>query len=68
MDFLHRHIEALIFCAPSPLPKAEIIKCLSEMFEAEIPDEHVIQAINELGQKYQSEEFSFQLEHLSILD
>ncbi|SFB48081.1 segregation and condensation protein B [Algoriphagus aquimarinus] len=34
------------------------------MFEAEIPDEHVIQAINELGQKYQSEEFSFQLEHL----
>ncbi|WP_339705009.1 SMC-Scp complex subunit ScpB [Algoriphagus aquimarinus] len=64
MDFLHRHIESLIFCAPSPLPKAEIVKCLSEMFEADIPDEHVIQAINELSQKYLSEEFSFQIEHV----
>ena len=64
MDFLHRHIEALIFCAPTPLPKAEIIKCLSEMFEAEIPGDHVDQAINGLSEKYQSEEFSFQLEHL----
>lgn len=63
MDFLHRHIEALIFCAPAPLPKAEIIKCLSEMFEAEIPVDHVDQAISELSAKYQSEEFSFQLEH-----
>lgn len=64
MDFLHRHIEALIFCAPSPLPKAEIVKCLSEIFEAVIPAHHINQAINELNEKYQSEEFSFQLEHL----
>ncbi|MEB2774951.1 SMC-Scp complex subunit ScpB [Algoriphagus sp. D3-2-R+10] len=64
MDFLHRHIEALIFCAPNPLPKEEIVKCLSEMFEAEIPDDHVNQAIHDLTEKYQSEDFSFQLEHL----
>ncbi|WP_339874741.1 SMC-Scp complex subunit ScpB [uncultured Algoriphagus sp.] len=63
MDFLHRHIEALIFCAPTPLPKVEIIKCLSEMFEAEIPVDHVDQAIDELSEKYQAEDFSFQLEH-----
>ncbi|WP_111611302.1 SMC-Scp complex subunit ScpB [Algoriphagus yeomjeoni] len=62
MDFLHRHIEALIFCAPDPLPKEEIKKCLSEMFEAEIPMEHIDQAIGDLIEKYLSEEFSFQLE------
>jgi segregation and condensation protein B len=34
------------------------------MFEAEIPVDHVDDAINELIGKYQSEDFSFQLEHL----
>ncbi|WP_439487501.1 SMC-Scp complex subunit ScpB [Algoriphagus sp.] len=63
MDFLHRHIEALIFCAPSPLSKADIVKCLGEMFEAEIPMDHIDQAIHGLSEKYQSEEFSFQLQH-----
>lgn len=64
MEFLHRHIEALIFCAPSPLPKGEIIKCLVEMFEAEIPEEHVDQAIGDLSEKYKSDDFAFQLEYL----
>lgn len=64
MDFLHRHIEALIFCAPTPLPKVEIVKCMSEMFEADIPLDHVNEAINDLIEKYQSDEFSFQLEHM----
>lgn len=63
MNFLHRHIEALIFCAPEPLSKEEIGKCLGEMFEAEIPAEHLDQAIADLDKKYQLEEFSFQLEH-----
>ncbi|UZD21206.1 SMC-Scp complex subunit ScpB [Algoriphagus halophytocola] len=63
MDFLHRHIEALIFCAPEPLPKAEIIKCMAEMFEAEIPSAHVDEAIDQLMEKYQSDEFSFQLQN-----
>jgi segregation and condensation protein B len=64
LDFLHRHIEALIFCAPSPLPVSEIVKCLNEMFEAEVPEEHVMGAIKELRQKYQSEDFSFQIDFL----
>ncbi len=64
MDFLHRHIEALIFCAPSPLPVAEIVKCLDEMFEAEVPEAHVLDAIKELREKYKSEDFSFQIEFL----
>lgn len=64
MDFLHRHIEALIFCAPVPLSKEEIVKCLSEMFQAEIPMDHIEVAISDLVDKYYSEEFAFALEHL----
>jgi len=32
------------------------------MFEAEIPEDHVDQAIHELREKYRAEEFSFQLD------
>ncbi|WP_026955188.1 SMC-Scp complex subunit ScpB [Algoriphagus vanfongensis] len=64
MDFLHRHIEALIFCNPSPLEKGDIQKCLVEMFEADVPMEHIDEALLQLEQKYQQEEYSFALEHL----
>jgi segregation and condensation protein B len=64
LDFLHRHIEALIFCAPEPITVADILKCLTEMFEAEIPLEDIESAIKELREKYSQEDFSFALEHL----
>ncbi|AGA76995.1 SMC-Scp complex subunit ScpB [Echinicola vietnamensis] len=64
MEFLHRHIEALIFCSPSPLGVDEIRKCLSEMFESDVPKEHVEEAIGELQEKYLQDDFSFALEHL----
>lgn len=64
MDFLHRHIEALIFCAPEPLAIGEIAKCLSEMFAAEVPLEHIESAIYDLRKKYNDEDFAFALEHL----
>ncbi len=64
MEFLHRHIEALIFCSPSPLGIKEIQKCLTEMFESEIPKAHIEEAINDLKEKYLQEDFSFSLEHL----
>lgn len=62
MDFLHRHIEALIFCSKEPLTLADIHRCLSEMFESEIPEEHIRQAIEALEEKYMAEDFSFALE------
>jgi segregation and condensation protein B len=64
VDFLHRHIEALIFCAPEPLTAVEISKCLGEMFAAEVPLDHVESAIYELRSKYNQEDFAFSLEHL----
>lgn len=61
MDFLQNHIEALIFCSPSPIKLADIKGCLSEMFNAEVPEEDIVGAIQRLDEKYQAEEHSFQL-------
>jgi segregation and condensation protein B len=61
MDFLQNHIEALIFCSPTPIKVAEITSCLSEMFNAEVPEEDITGAIKRIEDKFQQEEFSFQL-------
>jgi segregation and condensation protein B len=61
VDFLQNHIEALIFCSPSPIKVADIIACLSEMFGAEIPEEDVTGAIDRIAEKYQHDDHSFQL-------
>ena len=61
MDFLQNHIEALIFCTPSPIKVADIKGCLSEMFNADVPEEDIVSAIQRLEEKFQSDEFSFQL-------
>lgn len=64
MDFLHRQVEAMVFCALSPLSKDEMAKCLSEMFGTEIPLSHIESALILLQEKYQSDDFSFSLAHL----
>jgi segregation and condensation protein B len=61
LDFLQNHIEALIFCSPSPIKLAEIKACLSEMFNADVPEEDIMGAIQRLEEKFLAEEFSFQL-------
>jgi segregation and condensation protein B len=64
MEFLDKHIEAMIFCSTSPLSIDEIQRCLVEMFETEVPNVHIIEAIEKLRAKYEHEDFSFALEHL----
>lgn len=61
MDFLSNHVEALIFCAPKPISEEEIQSCLREMFEAEIPAADIADALQKIGSRYESEEFSFGL-------
>jgi segregation and condensation protein B len=61
MDFLQNHIEALIFCSPSPIKLADIKACLSEMFGADVPDEDIMGAIERLEEKYNAEEHAFQI-------
>jgi segregation and condensation protein B len=61
MDFLQNHIEALIFVATEPINVAEIRACLVEMFEAEIPEENIIEAIEKLQKKYEEDIYAFQI-------
>jgi len=61
MDFLLNHIEALIFCSPGPTKVADLKACLSEMFNADVPEEDIVNAIQKLEEKYQIDEYSFQL-------
>jgi len=61
VDFLQNHIEALIFCSPTPIKVVDIKACLSEMFNADVPEEDISGAIQRLEEKYLAEEYSFQL-------
>lgn len=61
MDFLRKHIEALIFCADSPITLAEIEQCLAEMFDAQISQEDILAVVRELIEEYNQELYSFQI-------
>jgi segregation and condensation protein B len=52
VDFLQNHIEALIFCSPSPVKVADITACLSEMFNAQVPDKDVTNAIKRIKKSF----------------
>src|SRR5690606_30715570 len=53
--------EALIFCAPSPLKIEHIKNCLTEMLEADVPAQHIEQAIEGLQAKYDDDNFAIQI-------
>jgi segregation and condensation protein B len=59
VDLLTNHIESLIFCAKEPVKVEEIQHCMTEMFEAEIDEETILETINALIQKYDADEFAF---------
>ena len=61
MEYLQHHIEALIFCSPTPIKNAEIGECLNEMFEANIPVKDIDTALENLGEKFESDNYSFHL-------
>src|ERR1700754_1872876 len=61
MDFLLNHVEALIFCSPVPTKVIDIKACLSEMFNADVPEEDIMNAITKLEEKYASDEYSFSI-------
>lgn len=56
------HIEALIFCAPSPIHLNEIVNCLTEIFGQEVNKDLVEQQISFLEEKYSHDLFVFQLD------
>ncbi len=62
--FLPTHIEALIFCSPSPIKIGEIQQCLAELLDAEISLEDIEIAIKQSVQKYDTPDFSFQIYYI----
>lgn len=61
MDYLVNHIEALVFCSPKPISENEILSCLKEMFDADVPEADIAQGLNELRERFNSEDHSFEL-------
>ncbi|MEM7107281.1 MAG: SMC-Scp complex subunit ScpB [Bacteroidota bacterium] len=61
MNFLQNHIEALIFCSQTPIKAKDIQGCLSEMFEAEVPEVDVEAGIKALVDKYKDDSFALEV-------
>lgn len=64
MNFLIKHIEALIFSATHPITIAEIRRCLSEMFDADIEREDITTSIRTLEDKFTDEAYAFEIVNL----
>ncbi len=59
MDFLQNHIEALIFCAPSPITEEEIRQCMTEMFDADIELRVIEETLQRIIEKYEADIYPF---------
>ncbi len=65
MDFLRKHIEALIFCAESPISINDISQCLEEMFDTQVSEEDIRAVIKSLVEQYDSEQYSYYIVEIS---
>lgn len=61
LDKLAIYIEALVFAATSPVDRKDIKYALENAFEVKISKEDIEAALQELQQKYMSDEFAFEL-------
>lgn len=61
MQLLKQHIEALIFCSENCITLDEIQASLKLSMGWEVKDEELLSAIEEIKQKYLSEDFAFEL-------
>lgn len=50
-----------MFCSVQPISAGELQACLNEMFEAEVPVADIETSLNALNEKYNDDNFSFQL-------
>ena len=65
MELLKQQIEALIFCSEQSISLDEIAASLKLSFEWDLTDEEILAAIEEIREKYSSDEFSFELMEIS---
>jgi len=65
MQLLKQHIEVLIFTAESSITADEIKSCLKTVYGWELTTEEIITSIRDIQQRYELEEFSFELTELA---
>ncbi|WP_276498348.1 SMC-Scp complex subunit ScpB [Pontibacter litorisediminis] len=62
MDILQNHIQALVFCAQSPISIEEIQRCLQESLGMEeILVSDVLEAVEAINERLQEQGFAFQI-------
>jgi len=65
LDKLAHHIEALIFISEQAMTLKEIKNCLDEQFATKLKKEALLLAIDQLKEKYQSEDFAIEIVEIS---
>ncbi|HNQ11790.1 MAG TPA: SMC-Scp complex subunit ScpB [Bacteroidia bacterium] len=61
MELLKQHIEALIFVSENSLTIEDIKSCMHSLYGWELNKEEVRNALNSIQEKYNDDEFSFEL-------
>ncbi len=61
MNLLLNHLQALIFCATSPVSIEELQKCLSEALVTEVGVSDVLEGIEQLNAQFSTDSFAFQI-------
>ena len=62
---LLRHIESIIFATDHPVTQKEIIRTLKAALDIDVSRSDVDEAIGLLKEKYDADEFSFEVSHIS---
>jgi len=65
LDKLAHHIEALIFVSEHSMTLKEIKNCLDEQFATKMKKEEFLLAIDQLKEKYQSDDFAIEIVEIS---
>ena len=65
MDKLTHHIEALIFVSEQSMTLKEIRNCLEEQFSTKMKKEELLLAVDQLKEKYQSDDFAIEIVEIS---
>jgi segregation and condensation protein B len=65
MEQLTQHLEALIFCSETALSLDEMAAALKLSYDWDLEDEILLNAIDQVRQKYINEDFAFELREIN---
>ncbi|MCB0564430.1 MAG: SMC-Scp complex subunit ScpB [Phaeodactylibacter sp.] len=65
MERLAQHIESLIFSTDQPVTLEEIKTCLEEVLEVSFTEEELLEAIGQLKERYEQEDYAFAINEIA---